>query len=228
MAESQKNQRGNQAHNAHIGHHAVAEGAHSIQVLGNHVGKQHDQPELGDLGGLEGHDAEVQPAGGVALRRGDGLDVGVPAHQQEHQQEHGDAENHHGQLVEVVVIKGGNDQHGRHPKHGKGSLPGDEEIAVAVVIIAVSVAGREEHDQPNGQQHQNENQQGHIQPCAQAEELIPDGPAFAFPLLGGRLPLGSAGRPVTGHPAQAAGSPSHCSHRDSSFLRSFSAAFPSL
>ena len=154
--------------------------------------------------------------------------VGVPAHQQEHQQEHGDAENHHGQLVEVVVIKGGNDQHGRHPKHGKGSLPGDEEIAVAVVIIAVSVAGREEHDQPNGQQHQNENQQGHIQPCAQAEELIPDGPAFAFPLLGGRLPLGSAGRPVTGHPAQAAGSPSHCSHRDSSFLRSFSAAVPSL
>ena len=84
------------------------------------------------------------------------------------------------------------------PKTAKTALPGDIVVAVPLQIIGIGVAGGEEHHQADGQQHQDENEQGHIQARAQAEQLIPHGAALGDALRG-LLAAGAVGAPAAGN-----------------------------
>jgi hypothetical protein len=122
---------------------------------------------------LELYRADVQPPHGLALGGSYFFDVQHPA-EQEHRQEHEDSHARYGegQPVEVVIVEGGDEQHGYDPRYGEAPLAHDIVVAVVLPVVAVRIACGEQHHKADGQQHHYKHEQGHVEPLAQAEKLV--------------------------------------------------------
>ena len=97
--------------------HAQLEGADLLALLGGERRGPYDDRELGKLGGLQGHDAEVYPAPGAVEGRGDG----VGERQQGDQQEKGDGrEQPPRPALPHMIIEAGHDRR-EDARHEGGS-----------------------------------------------------------------------------------------------------------
>ena len=109
--------------------------------------------------------------------------------------------------MQVVIVEGGDQQHGRDAQNREHPLPHHEMVAVAVVVIRIGVARRKQHHDPDCKQHEDQKQHGHIEAEAEREELVTD--AFAPPDLPrrrrGRLVIRNAHRRTARYALQPAG-----------------------
>ena len=151
-------QDGKQPQHRHKRHKAGTEAFHLFHTLGNHMGKHHNHGEFCHLCGLEFH-AQVDPPVYLILCGSNGA---AAEHDDNQQHQNCQAADGPGQLVEMVVVKGGNDQHQNHARHSKARLAHNEIIAAVIVIITVRIAGGKQHDKTDGQQHQDKHKQRHV------------------------------------------------------------------
>ena len=138
------------------------EALHFFIVERNQVGKQQDDCKFGQLRGLElpkaGH---ADPAVHSRLRR----------HEQ-HQRQQSDGYKHqrNGKVMEDVVIDQGGRKHDADAEHGEQRLLLDVEVAVAVVVARIDIAGREHADKSDAEQQHQDNQQRNVDAVSRIEQ----------------------------------------------------------
>ena len=119
------------------------------------MGEQQDQPEFRHLRRLElpqaGQPDPAVDAGGAGQK------------QHHHQQDEGNPHNRQREMMQHMVIDGGNDQHGHHAQQGENQLPLDVQIAVPVLIKGINIAGGIQADKSHHQQNHQQDEHRHIE-----------------------------------------------------------------
>ena len=109
--------------------------------------------------------------------------------------------------MQMVVVEGGNQHHGRDAQKREHALAQHKVVAVAVIVVRVGVACGKQHDKPERKQHQNEEQHGHVKAEAERENFVADALAPPHPphRRGGGLVFRDAHRRAARHTLQPAG-----------------------
>ena len=164
----QNQQTDDDAGNGGKGQHAVAEGQHLflLKAADELRFKQNDR-DLGDLRGLEGDGADLEPAA-----RAVGPDA---AHQHQQQHDDGKQQQHAGKAAVKADRKARSHQHDGDARHGKEELA-REIVSRRVIrhraVVSSGEAGREHHDDADGEQQQHQQQKRHIHAAASYARVV--------------------------------------------------------
>jgi len=141
--------------------HAITESLHLLPIGRHERGKGQYDGELCQLGRLEAHKAEIQPALGAVLRGADD--------RHEQQEKDRDTQHQKRRASPDLVVDAAHEEHEGNADNGKNCLPCKVIGGIAFNLISSGIAGRKHHDDADGHKQDRQNQERHIEQAALVE-----------------------------------------------------------